>query len=202
MQLSAEAIQSLDRNYRRNLINSLPGPRGVHLIGTKGHRGIENLGVFSSVVHLGAAPPLLGFVLRPLSVPRHTYHHLLANRFFTVNTIHPELLEAAHQSSANYAEGVSEFAAVGLTPEYSERVPAPYVGESLIKIGCTLEEEHHIAANGTLFIVGRVVEIFVPDKAISESGGVDHELLQTLAVSGLDTYLKVSTAAQLPYARP
>ncbi len=202
MHLSVDMIMDLDRHYRRNLINSLPGPRGVHLIGTKGHGGTENLGVFSSVVHLGAAPPLLGFVLRPLTVPRHTYHHLQARGHFSVNTIHPDILGAAHQASANYDLSESEFTAVGLTPEYTERLHAPYVRESLIKIGCSLEEEHRIAANDTLFIVGRVIEIQVPDRGVSESGSVDHERLETLAVSGLDTYLRVATEAQLGYARP
>jgi flavin reductase (DIM6/NTAB) family NADH-FMN oxidoreductase RutF len=197
-----EEIAGRDREFRRHFFNTLPGPRGVHLIGTKGYRGTENLGVFSSVVHLGASPALLGFHMRPLTVPRHTYHHLLANKWFTLNTLHPEILEAGHQTSANYPIGESEFAATGLTPWYSDDCPAPYVRESSIRIGLTLEEEHPIAANGSLFIVGRVREVFVPEEAVAESGHVDHEWLQTLTVAGLDTYFSPGSAKRLPYARP
>ena len=191
-----------DRAYRRNFFNTLPGPRGVHLIGTKGHRGTENLGVFSSVIHLGASPALLGFHLRPLTVPRHTYHHLRAQGWFTLNTLHPDILEQGHQTSANYPLGTSEFSATGLTPEYSELCKAPYVREAQVRIGLTFEEEHHIAANGTLFIVGRVQEVFVPEEAVAEDGHVDHERLATLTVAGLDTYFRPGPATRLPYARP
>ncbi|PPK87269.1 flavin reductase (DIM6/NTAB) family NADH-FMN oxidoreductase RutF [Neolewinella xylanilytica] len=202
MQLTLEDLQARPAAYRRDLINTLPGPRGVHLIGTKGYKGTENLAVFSSVVHVGASPPLLGFIMRPLTVPRHTYHHIKANQWFTLNTLHPDILEAAHQTSANYAIKDSEFAATGLTPQYSDRCKAPYVKESRVKIGLTLEEEHHIGGNGTLFLIGRVQEIFVPDEAVAESGHVDHQLLRTLTVAGLDTYQRTTDPVRLSYARP
>ena len=202
MHLTLDDLLSRPAAYRRDLMNTLPGPRGVHLVGTKGYKGTENLGVFSSVIHLGASPPLLGFHLRPLTVPRHTYHHILANKWFTLNTLHPQFLEAAHQTSANYPITESEFAATGLTPVYSEACKAPYVQESAVRIGLTLEEEHPIRANGTIFLVGRVREIFVPDVAVGESGHVDHEVLKTLTVIGLDTYQHIRSGVRLSYARP
>ena len=192
----------MERFYRRNFFNTLPGPRGLHLIGTKSHRGVENLGLFSSVVHLGATPPLLGFVLRPLTVPRQTYHHAKARGYFTLNTVDETILPAAHQASANYRLEDSEFAAVGLTPEYSERLPAPYVQESKVKIGLQLVEEHTIQANGTLFLVGKIVEVIVPDAAVAGSGHVEHDGLDTLTVAGLDTYHKTTRLARLDYPRP
>lgn len=201
MHLQAEDFPTLDSFFRRHFFNTLPGPRSVHLLGTKGHRGTENLGVFSSVVHLGANPPHLGFTLRPLTVPRHSYHHMLAQGYFTLNTIHPDFLPKAHQTSANYAYEESEFAAVGLTPEYSESVPAPYVAESKIKIGLKFVEEHFIKANNTRFIVGEVVELFVPDEAVAKAGFVDHNALGTLAVTGLEQYHEIKEVAHLPYAR-
>lgn len=202
LHLTTADILAQATNFRRHFVNTLPGPRSVHLIGTKGHRGTENLGVFSSVVHLGASPPLLGFILRPLTVPRHTYHHLRATGWFTLNTLHPDFLEAAHQASANYTLETSEFSTVGLTPEYSEACPAPYVAESAVKIGLTYEEEYNIRANRTLMIVGRIQEVFLPDTAVTETGHVDHQSLQTLGVSGLDTYHLPGEGKKLAYARP
>lgn len=189
--------------YRRHFMNTLPGPRGVHLVGTRGYRGTENLGVFSSVVHISASsPPLLGFMMRPLTVTRDTYHHIKANRWFTLNTLHPDFVEQAHQASANYAPGESEFAATGLTPQYSEECRAPYVAESPVRIGLTYEEEHVIGGIETIFIVGRVREIFLPDEAVAPTGHVDHELLATMSAAGLDTYHRAGPAQRLPYARP
>ncbi|OAV45779.1 flavin reductase family protein [Lewinella sp. 4G2] len=203
MHLSLEDILAQESMYRRHFMNSLPGPRGVHLVGTKGYRGQENLGVFSSFVHISASsPPLLGFIMRPLTVPRHTYHHIKASGEFTINTIHPAILEQAHQTSANYPLGESEFAATGLTPLYSERCKAPYVEEANVKIGLTFEEEHKITGIETYFIVGRVQEIFLPDDAVAETGHVDHSLLETMTVAGLDTYHEVGMGRRFGYARP
>lgn len=201
MRLSIDEIMAMDGMYRRHLINTLPGPRGVHLLGSRGYRGIENLGVFSSVVHLGASPPLLGFVLRPLTVPRHTYHHIQHLGYFTLNTLHPDMLSRAHQASANYPLEVSEFAAVGLTPEYTDTHPAPYVKESRIKLGLQWVEEYPIRANNTLFVVGKVIELLLPDGVIAADGQVDHNELQTLAVTGLQTYHRLEREADLGYAR-
>ena len=202
MHLTEADFGGLDDMFRRHFFNSLPGPRSVHLIGTKGHRGTENLGVFSSVFHLGARPPLLGFHLRPLTVPRHTYHHLRATGWFTLNIVQPGFLAAAHRASANYPIGESEFAATGLAPEYSAACPAPYVAGSAVRIGLTFEEEHPVAANGTLIVVGRIRELFVPDGAVADSGHVDHAALETMVVSGLDTYHRPGPGQRFDYARP
>jgi flavin reductase (DIM6/NTAB) family NADH-FMN oxidoreductase RutF len=203
MHLKLEDILAQESMYRRHFMNTLPGPRGVHMVGTKSHRGVENIGVFSSFVHISASsPPLLGFIMRPLTVPRDTYHNIKANKWFTINTLHPDFLNEAHQTSANYAHGASEFAATGLTPEYSEDCKAPYVAESKIRIGLTFEEEHKISGIETYFIVGRVQEIFLPDEAVAATGHVDHELLQTMSVAGLDNYHEVGKGKRMPYARP
>jgi flavin reductase (DIM6/NTAB) family NADH-FMN oxidoreductase RutF len=202
MHFLLDDILAQDAMYRRHFMNTLPGPRGVHLLGTKGYRGVENVAVFSSVVHIGATPPLLGFIMRPLTVPRQTYHHLLANRHFTLNTIHPEFLEQAHQTSANYPLEVSEFAATGLTPYYTDHCKAPYVQESKVKIGLTFVEQHEIKGNGTFFLVGKVIEVIVEDDAVLDSGHVDHARLQPVTVAGLDTYYEIGKEHRLAYARP
>ncbi|RMF00909.1 MAG: flavin reductase [Bacteroidetes bacterium] len=202
MLLQTADFEQMERMFRRNFFNTLPGPRGVHLIGTKGHRGVENLGLFSSVVHIGATPPHLGFIMRPLTVPRHTYHHLKARGHFTLNTLQPDILEAAHQSSANYPLETSEFEAVGLTPQYSKLMRAPYVKESPVKIGLEYVEDHYLKSNDTLFVVGRIIEVIVPDEVVADSGHVEHNQLGTLVVAGLDTYFKTEQIARLGYARP
>ncbi|MEL7161174.1 MAG: flavin oxidoreductase, partial [Bacteroidota bacterium] len=121
---------------------------------------------------------------------------------FTINTLHPDFLDRAHQTSANYPYEISEFAATGLKPEYSEICKAPYVAESRVRIGLTFEEEHKIGGIETYFIVGRVREIFLPDAAVGDTGHVDHELLKTMSVAGLDNYHEVGPGHRKPYARP
>lgn len=199
---SLQDILQMERFFRMHFINTVSGYKAATLIGTQSHRGTPNVGIFNSVIHLGASPPLLGFSIRPLTVPRHTYHNILAKRFFTINHVCEDILPAAHQTSANYPENVSEFEACGLTPWYSEEHPAPYVRESTIKIGLEFVEEHHIRANGNIIIVGKVVEILLPENLIRESGHVDLPAAQSVAVAGLDTYYRGGLIGRMKYARP
>ena len=195
-------LSAQDPHYRRAFMNTLPGPRSAHLIATKGHRGNENVAVFNTVVHLQASPAMMAFVLRPLTVPRETYHNILATGHYTINTIHPAWLDAAHQTSANYPVGVSEFAEVGLATHYSELVKAPYVADSPVKIGLEYVETHEITG-GTRLIVGRVIEIILPDETgiIAETGHVNHGKLDSLVVAGLDTYYTLDKGRRMDYAR-
>lgn len=200
--LTVTDLDKMERIQRINFTNTLSGFKAPHLIGTMGHRGRPNLGLFSSVVHIGGAPMYLGFILRPLTVPRHTYHNIKAKGFFTINHIHSGILPAAHQTSADYPAEVSEFESCGLTPQYSDSHPAPYVRESHIKLGLQFEEEHIIQANDSLLIVGKVIELFLPADALTPDGHIHLEQFDSLAVAGLDTYYRPELLMQLPYARP
>ena len=80
-------LAGLDHLYRINLVNSSSGFKSANLIATKNKEGISNVAVFSSVIHLGSNPPLLGFVTRPTTVPRNTYKNITPvfnNTFYSV----------------------------------------------------------------------------------------------------------------------
>ncbi|MGL1475081.1 flavin reductase, partial [Vibrio parahaemolyticus] len=79
----------------------------------------------------------------------------------------------AHQCSAKYEEGVSEFKEVGLEPEYMEGIAAPFVKESHIKFGCELVQKIDIEWNGTYLIIGKIIKIVVPDEYIAVDGFID-----------------------------
>ena len=75
-----EQIENLDRITRLKLINSVTGIKPANLIGTINNMGQTNLAVFSSVVHLGSNPPLLGFISRPKGLEfGHTYRNIQEN---------------------------------------------------------------------------------------------------------------------------
>ena len=197
-----ENIESLDKLYRTNLVNSLSGFKSANLIGTVSKEGKTNLAIFSSVIHVGANPPALGFLMRPVSVERHTYTNIKETNHFTINHINKEIFKQAHQTSARYEKNISEFDACGLTPEYTETLKAPYVRESKIKIGLKYVEENEIKFNGTIFIVGEIVELILPEEIISKDGYVDIENAGTIAISGLDNYHETKLIARLAYAKP
>ncbi|MDZ7876372.1 MAG: flavin reductase [Saprospiraceae bacterium] len=202
---SLNAIQQMARIPRLTLINSITGFKSGNLVGTVNAEGITNAAIFSSAVHIGSDPPLIGIVTRPIvpdgKTSRHTYDNIKATRFFTLNHVSVDIIDKAHQTSASYPDGVSEFEAVGLTPQYLGLKGVPYVLESPIKMGLEYVEDYFIKANQTVMIIGKVVELILPDSCLDEQGNLDLNRAGTVAVSGLDTYHKAEMVKRLPYAR-
>lgn len=194
-------ILQMERFYRQAFINTLSGVRTACLIGTKNTIGITNLAIFNSLVHLGANSPYLGFIVRPTSTERHTYDNIRATGFYTINYVPENFIPQAHQTSAKYPLGVSEFETCGFTQQFKPDFFAPYVQESPVKIGLQYVEEHLIKANDTILLVGKILEILLPENALSETGHLNFADLNGIAVSGLDTYLKTEYLTTLPYAR-
>ena len=195
-------LMQLPSRYRGTLLNKVSGLKSANLIGTKSNEGKTNLAVFNSVVHIGANPPYLGFILRPTTVERHTYENILETAFYTINQITTKIHKSAHQTSAKYVKGVSEFDAVGLTEWYEPNFYAPFVAESHIKMGLQFEEEHYIKCNDTRLVIGKMEYLLFPDNCIAEDGDILLEELDSAAIGGLDTYYGVKKLGRYPYAKP
>lgn len=194
-------IKALESRYRANFINSLGGFKSLILLGTKSRVGNENVAVFSSLFHLGANPALCGVIVRPNQEKQNTLGNLLATGQYTINHVRPSFYKQAHQCSAKYEEGVSEFEEVGLTPEYVEGIYPPFVKESVVKFACELVQKTDIELNGTTLIIGKIVKIIVPDEVVNADGFVDLEKAETLTCSGLDSYHRTQKIARLRYAK-
>jgi flavin reductase (DIM6/NTAB) family NADH-FMN oxidoreductase RutF len=198
---SASDIRSIDKVSRLKLINSISGFKSANLIGTADKNGNKNLAIFSSVVHVGSNPPLLGFITRPETVPRHTYQNIKETGWYTINHIHSGIYEQAHKTSGKYREDLSEFEEVDLTPFYSDDCAAPYVKKARICMGMQFVEEHFIEANGTVLLVGAIEEILLGDNYRSEDGALDLEQAQTVAISGISSYHFTQRLDKLEYVR-
>lgn len=199
---NSEAIHAMEQRYRAAFINSLGGFKSVGLIGTKSKSHQTNLAIFNSIVHIGANPPLVGFVVRPDSVERHTLTNILETGYYTINHINENIYKQGHQTSARYPLEVSEFTATGLTEEYKDDFFAPYVLQSNIQIGLEFKEKIDFNINGTIFIIGEIKHIYLPDNCLMQDGFVNIELAGTIACAGLDSYHKTSKLGRLTYAKP
>lgn len=195
-------IQALETRYRATFINSLGGFKSVCLVGTKNRDGKSNLAIFSSIVHIGANPPYIGFVVRPDSVERHTYENIVETKFYTLNHLHPGIYENAHQTSARYPREVSEFDAVHLTEAYKNNFYAPFVKESHVQLGVEFREKVDFSINGTIFIIGEIKEVYFPAECLQADGFLDLETAQTISCSGLDSYHTTKKINRLSYAKP
>lgn len=197
--ISLQEIMEMEQRFRTQFINSLPGVRGANLIGTISEDGITNLAIFNSVVHIGAHPPYMGLIMRPVHVPRGTYQNILATGVFTINHVHEGILAQSHQTSARYE--ISEFDATGLTPKYTNTHKAPYVAESKVSIGLRLVEDQLIRCNETRLLIGEVTEVILQEEYRSSSGTLQLEQAGSMGSGGLETYYSVKTAATIPYAK-
>lgn len=198
---AASDLPGLEKIFRLNLINSLTGYKPANLVGTAAPNGATNLAIISSVLHLGSDPALLGFVMRPATVARHTYENIRATGRYTINHVPKGREGAAHYTSANFPQEESEFDACGFTPEYANGFSAPYVQESRVKMGLELLQELPIEANGTVLLVGRVQHIYLPDDVLRPDGSLDLVGAGTICVSGLDGYHTVLPPVRFAYAR-
>lgn len=199
--ITVRDLEAMDKRVRVQFATSLPGVKPVCLVGTRNAAGIGNLAPFSSVVHLGSNPALLGMITRPDMVERHTLANILESRCWTLNHLHPGIVPAAHQCSARYPADVSEFDATGLTEHLEPDFAAPFVAESRFRIGLELVEVIDIQANHTKLIVGRVTLVQVEECRLEADGSIHLEGLDAVASTALDTYFGITPLVRLPYAK-
>lgn len=202
MLFHSEDIQQLDDRYRRNLINSLHGAKSVCLVGTANEQGRSNLAIFSQMFHIGANPPLIGLLVRPDSVDRHTLNNIRETEHFTIQHVKESYFKQAHQTSARYSEDVSEFEAVDLHEIYLGDFPAPFVEKADLKIGLRLHSIQKLEVNGTILVIGEIVLIELDSRAVSMDGYIDPEIIGSIAGGGLDGYYSLNKLARLSYAKP
>ncbi len=199
---SKKEIAEMETRSRAAFINSLSGFKSASLIGSIDALGKANLAIFSSVIHIGSDPALIGFINRPDTTSRHTLENILQTNCFTINHINKTIYRKAHQTSARYPKEISEFDATGLTPEFSSLIKAPYVKESNIKYGVEFAEKHDLTINGTILIIGKVIEVIMPEDCLISNGAIDIEKAETVAIAGLDSYHITHQLSRLTYAKP
>jgi flavin reductase (DIM6/NTAB) family NADH-FMN oxidoreductase RutF len=194
-------LNNFEARYRATLINSLGGVKQAVLIGTVSEEGQTNLAIFNSLIHIGANPPLWGFIARPDVGHRHTLHNILNTGSYTINFPSADDYVKAHQTSAKYEPTQSEFDACGFTAVYEPGCAAPFVHEAPVKIAMKLVQKMDIELNGTSLIIGSIEQIILDESLISTDGFVALHEANTLACAGLDAYYTTELKERLSYAK-
>lgn len=200
--INAQQIADMDKPYLTALMNSVSGYKPLNLLGTISSEGKPNLCIVSSVFHLGSNPPLLGMVIRPVRPHNDSLNNIRNVGEYTLSNVQTDTYRNAHQTSASYPSGVSEFEECGFTAYYQDGFKPPFVAESTIKIGLELAEIMDVPLNGTTIVIGKITRIIVDDHVIQPDGSIDHISAQTVAGSGLDSYLLPRLLERLTYAKP
>ena len=199
--LAKETIIKMDKISKLNLINSCTGYKSANLIATKSSEGDTNVAIFSSITHLGSSPALIGFIMRPTTVPRDTYKNIMETGYFTVNHITADMIADAHHTSANYETGVSEFDKTNLVEEYKNNLPIPFVKGSPVQLYCKYVNEYFIKENDTIHVIASIEDLFFDETIQHKDHWLQLDKANVIALNGLDGYCLPKLIDRFKYAR-
>jgi flavin reductase (DIM6/NTAB) family NADH-FMN oxidoreductase RutF len=199
--ISRDAIDQMEKIERLNLINSCTGYKSANLLATKSVDGKSNVAIFSSITHLGSSPALIGFIMRPTTVPRDTYKNIKETGYFTVNHITVDMIADAHHTSANYELGISEFDKTNLEEEYKNGIEIPFVKGSPVQLYCKYLNEYHIKENDTIHLIASIENLFFEEELAHKDGWLQIDRGNVVAINGLDGYCLPKLVDRFQYAR-
>ncbi|MBE0392657.1 flavin reductase family protein [Flavobacterium sp. PL002] len=200
-EITAAAIAKMQKIERLNLINSCTGYKSANLIATKSVNGINNVAVFSSITHLGSNPALIGFIMRPTTVPRDTYKNITETGYFTVNHITVTMISDAHHTSANYDPDESEFDKTNLQEEFKTDIAIPFVKGSPVQLYCKYLNEYYIKENDTVHVIASIEKLFYNEELADKDGWLQIDKGNVVALNGLDGYCLPKLIDRYEYAR-
>lgn len=199
--ISRDTISQMEKVPRLNLINSCTGYKSASLLATKSPSGESNVAIFSSVTHLGSNPAMIGFIMRPTTVPRDTYNNIRETGYFTVNHITVDMIADAHHTSANYELGISEFDKTNLVEEYKANIDIPFVKGSPVQLYCKYLNEYHIKENDTIHVIATIEHLFFEEELEHKDGWLQLDKGNVVAINGLDGYCLPKLIDRYQYAR-
>ena len=169
------------RSFYR-LLNSVIVPRPIAWVSTLSTDGADNLAPHSFVTVACVSPPIVQFT----SVGRkNTLANVEATREFVVCFTPEALFEQVNATGTDFPHGTSEFDAVGLAREPSERVAPPRVAASPVALECELHATMSFGDSTVVF--GRVVHAVVSDDVL-EDGRPEVRRLKPLSRMGADEW--------------
>lgn len=200
--ISHKDLENYDRFYRGNLINSVTGFKSANLLATRSIDDTNNVAIFSSVTHLGSNPAMFSFVQRPLGHGvGHTYQNLKTTGKITLNHVNMNLVDRAHQSSAKYAEHISEFDELDIELLRRDNFAAPFVKEASIQVAADYVNEYPIKENNCILVICKITDIFITPDILHLDGWLDIGKAGSIAINGLDGYAVANTKKRLSYAQ-
>ena len=79
---------------------------------------------------------------------------------------------------------------------------APFVADAVVKIAMKLEDTIPIPLNGTILIVGSVMQVDIDALMVGPDGFVALSEAEVVISQGLDAYFVSKAIGRLPYAKP
>lgn len=185
-----------------NPFNAIVGPRPIGWIGTLAADGRRNLAPYSFFNAFNYTPPLVGF---SSTAWKHTAQNCAETGEFTWNLVSRDLLVPMNETAT--LSDVDEFVRAGLTPEASEVIAAPRVGEARVTFECRVTQQIELTdvagrPSGAVLTVGEVVMVHIDDDLLVD-GIFDTVRAEPLLHGGGPTaYFGIADGSRLDLARP
>jgi flavin reductase (DIM6/NTAB) family NADH-FMN oxidoreductase RutF len=147
------------------LLTSVVVPRPIAWVSTRSADGVDNLAPHSFFTVSCVDPPMVQFTSVGI---KDSLRNVRETGEFVVNLATESLFEQINASATDFPAEISEFAAVGLTPEPSKTVAPARVAESPVALECRLE--HALELGNSTVVIGRVLhaaideDVFVTDE--------------------------------------
>jgi flavin reductase (DIM6/NTAB) family NADH-FMN oxidoreductase RutF len=201
--IDPESLSPVDR-YRLSIACIVPRP--IAWITTRGADGTVNLAPFSFFMGVCASPFTIAVSIAERQPPKDTLRNLRAQGEAVVHLVPGHLLDAMHQSGAEYRGTVSEAVELGLELVDAEAVAVPRLAAAEVALECRLATEIPVGdpGRGTALCLLRVVRVQVAP-AVADAGGFpDPHRLQAVARLGGQSYLTTAgwTLADRARQRP
>lgn len=181
---------------RHNPINALVAPRPIGWISTVSAAGDVNLAPYSYFNAVSADPPMVVFApnAKDDGDLKDSDRNLLEVPEFTVSVVSAPLARAMNETSASFAHGVDEFAAVGIAAAPSRFVRPPRVAVAKAALECRvyarIELPVGLGGRRSRVVVGEVVGVYI-DESVIRDGAVDQLALAQVARLGRNDYTTV-----------
>jgi flavin reductase (DIM6/NTAB) family NADH-FMN oxidoreductase RutF len=181
-------------------------PRPIAWVSTLNVDGSANLAPFSFFTGVGSEPPtcLICVSRKGRSDPgakKDTWHNVERTRELVINAVPDALAHAMNITSKEFAPGVDEFEAAGVSKTPSERIAPPRIAEAPVAMECRLDQIVEIgrAGEGTAIIICEILLWHVRDEVLAE-GRIDYGKLDLVGRLGGASYAR--TRERFDLARP
>jgi flavin reductase (DIM6/NTAB) family NADH-FMN oxidoreductase RutF len=178
------------------ILTAVVVPRPIAWVSTTSADGVDNLAPHSFFTVACVNPPIVQFT----SVGRKdSLRNIEATGEFVVNLSPEPLFEQINATGTNFPADISEFDAVGVDREPSERVAPPRVAQSPAALECVLHST--ITLGDSTLVLGRVVFVAVAAEVMVD-GHPELDRLRPLSRLGKDQWgvtPAVREIARIPY---
>lgn len=160
---------ALDSRNTYKLMMSTIVPRPIAWVVSQDEQGRTNAAPFSFFGAMSGEPPVvcLGVGPRP-DGPKDTGANLRDGAGFVINMVSAQLMQQMNVTAIDFAPGVDELQAAGLTIAPSNQVAPPRIAESPVSMECRVRQVIDVAAHRHI-VVADVLALHVADDAVLDA---------------------------------